>query len=69
MFGTGNIKLKKSIPAVIKIESYFASTSYMGENMVFGEKTVRTPSYVEGEPFLSLRINTVFGSTDIDIIN
>jgi hypothetical protein len=69
VFGTGNIKLKRSIPTVIKIGSFFASTNYMGENMVFGERTVRTPSYVEGEPFLSLRVNTVFGSANIDIVD
>lgn len=69
VFGTGCIRLKGSTPAVIKIESFFASTNYMGENIVFGEKTVRTPSYIEGEPFLNLRVSTVFGSANINIIN
>ncbi|MFA6941112.1 MAG: hypothetical protein WCQ54_09055 [Clostridiaceae bacterium] len=69
VFGTGRVKLKGSTPAVIKMESYFASTSYMGDNIVFGEKTVRTPSYIDGQPYLNLRVSTVFGSVFIDIVD
>lgn len=69
VFGTGRVKLKGSTPAVIKMESFFASTSYMGDNIVFGEKTVRTPSYIDGDPYLNLRVSTVFGSVNIDIVD
>jgi uncharacterized membrane protein len=69
VFGTGRIRLKEGTPAVIKMESYFASTNYRGENIIFGDKTVKTPSYIDGQPFLNIRVSTIFGSADIDIIN
>lgn len=69
VFGTGRIRLKRSIPAVVRIESFFASVNYMGENTVLGEKTFKTPSYVEGEPCLYLSVSTVFGSVYIDMFD
>lgn len=67
VFGSGVIRLNRDIPVVIKANSAFASISLPNGNQVtFGDQYYRSENYQEGQPYLELHTDVVFGSLSIE---
>ncbi len=66
VFGSADIYLNPEIPAVVRVENVFSDTKMPGRSIsFFGNSTYKTPSYVEGENFLKVSIDVVFGAVRI----
>ncbi|MCF7792543.1 MAG: hypothetical protein K9N09_01295 [Candidatus Cloacimonetes bacterium] len=67
IFGNGVIYLNPDIPARIKIDAVFAEAKLPKKTVsVFGDFIYDTPGYVEGEPYLLLNVDVVFGNAIIE---
>ncbi len=63
VFGNGIIYLNPEIPAKVKVDAVFAECRLPKGNVSFiGEQVYHTPSFVEGENFLQIDLDIVFGN-------
>jgi hypothetical protein len=66
VFSAGTVIINQSVPAVIKVNSAFASADLPnGTSIHFGDYTYKTKAYVEGSPYMEIEVNVVFGKMDI----
>ncbi|MBT6994851.1 MAG: hypothetical protein HN952_07880 [Candidatus Cloacimonetes bacterium] len=66
VFGSGRIILNSAIPTVIKVSTVFADSKLpKGSSSMIGDNSYHTESYVEGENYLQLNVDVVFGSLTI----
>lgn len=66
VFAKGTVIVNPNVPAVIKVSSVFASASIPNNTTIsFGDYTYRTRAYKDGEPYLKLEADVVFGQVDI----
>jgi predicted membrane protein len=66
VFGNGVVRVKADAPIRIRASATFGSARLPDGNEVsFGATTWRSPAYREGEPFLDVRANVVFGALQI----
>lgn len=66
IFSKGLIRINPDIPAIIKVDSAFASARFPSHTQIsFGNYTYFTRSYKEGMPHLNIKVDVVFGSVDI----
>ncbi len=66
VFGQSLIKINPDIPAVIDIDSAFASAKLPDKTITsFGSYTYKTKSFAEDKPYLKIKIDVVFGAVDI----
>ncbi len=63
VFGSGNLLIDPEKPMKINISSVFADCKLPHRNInFFGDSNYKTPSFVEGENYLMLNIDVVFGN-------
>ncbi len=63
VFGSGNLLIDPQKPMKINISSVFADCKLPHRNInFFGDSNYKTPSFVEGENYLKLNIDVVFGN-------
>lgn len=66
VFGASVIKINKNMPVKINVESAFAGTSLPnGNSAVFGSTTYTSPGYDSEKPFLSIKLEAVFGGCEV----
>ncbi|HYM19534.1 MAG TPA: hypothetical protein VEW28_00860 [Candidatus Kapabacteria bacterium] len=66
VFSSASVMINPNTPTRIKVSSVFASGRMPdGSVVTFGERKYFTPSYKEGEPFVDLRCDVVFGDLKI----
>lgn len=65
VFSNGTVRLNPDVAAVVKVTSAFGTASVPGNSVSFGEYTYKTRGYREGEPYLNIDANVVFGKLDI----
>ena len=67
VFGSGIIYINQDIPMKIKISTVFGDTKMpVGNVSFFGDYVYKTGSYTEGEDYLRLDVDVVFGSVVIE---
>jgi hypothetical protein len=67
VFGSTEIKIDPMKPLKISGNSAFGGIQMPdGNSTAFGAINYRTDSYKEGQPYISLEVNTVFGGTEIN---
>lgn len=63
VFGYSEIYLNPEIPAKVYVDAVFAETKLPKGNVsFFGEYVYQTPAYHEGEDFLKIKLDVVFGN-------
>lgn len=66
VFSSGELRINADIPTKIVVSAAFSSASMPdGSSITFGEQTYRNKAYKEGEPYLEIRANVVFGSLNV----
>ena len=66
VFGSGNLLIDPSVPMKLKVSTVFADCKLPNRNIIFfGDSNYKTPAFVEGENYLLLNIDVVFGSVTI----
>jgi len=66
VFGSANLLIDPDIPIKLKISTVFADCKLPDRNIsFFGDSKYQTPAYVEGENYLLLNIDVVFGNVVI----
>lgn len=65
VFANGTVRINPDIPTMIKISSAFGTASVPNNSVTFGEYTYKTRGYREGEPYLKIEGNAVFGNLHI----
>ena len=66
VFGSGNLLIDPQIPTKLKISTVFADCKLPHRNInFFGDSNYKTPAFVEGENYLLLNIDVVFGNVVI----
>jgi predicted membrane protein len=66
VFGATVIKINKSTPVKIKVESAFAGTELPnGNSAVFGSTTYTSPDFDENIPYLEIKLEVVFGGCEV----
>ncbi len=66
VFGSGNLLIDPNIPMKLKVSTVFADCKLPNRNInFFGDSNYKTPAFVEGENYLLLNIDVVFGSVTI----
>ena len=66
VFSTANVRIDPNVPMRIKISSAFASARMPdGAVSSFGERRFFTKAYQEGQPFVDVRCDVVFGDLRI----
>ena len=66
VFSSADVVIDPNTPTRIKVSSVFASGRLPDGSVVsFGERKYFTPSYKQGEPYLDLRCDVVFGDLKI----
>ena len=66
VFGSGNLLIDPDKPMKLKISTVFADCKLPHRNInFFGDSNYKTPSFVEGENYLLLNIDVVFGNVVI----
>ena len=66
VFGSGNLLIDPRIPTKLKISTVFADCKLPHRNInFFGDSNYKTPAFVEGENYLLLNIDVVFGNVVI----
>lgn len=66
LFSNGRILLDPEIPAIIRVETVFARSVMPDSNPVFfGSSEYRTPSFKEGESFVNVKADVIFGNLSI----
>ena len=64
IFGSGEIYLNPEIPVKILSSAVFAEGKLpKGSVNFFGDHVYKSPTYEEGEKFLKIELNTIFGSS------
>ena len=67
IFGSGIVYINQEIPMKIKISTVFGDTKMpVGNVSFFGDYIYKTGSYTEGEDYLRLDVDVVFGSVIIE---
>lgn len=67
IFARGMLRIEEGVPAVIKVDSAFAGAHFPdGTTISFGNYTYRTKAYREGEPFILINADVVFGQLNIE---
>ena len=63
IFGSGEIYLDSEIPAKINVTTVFAESSLpQGSINFIGDHIYKSSSYIEGENYLKIELNVIFGS-------
>jgi len=63
VFGSGNLLIDPTKPMKLNISTVFADCKLPHRNInFFGDSNYKTPSFVEGENYLMLNIDVVFGN-------
>ena len=66
VFGSGNLLIDPQIPMKLNISTVFADCKLPHRNInFFGDSKYKTPAFVEGENYLLLNIDVVFGNVVI----
>ena len=66
VFGSGNLLIDPQIPMKLKISTVFADCKLPHRDInFFGDSGCETPAFVEGENYLLLNVDVVFGSVVI----
>ncbi|MDA3813241.1 MAG: LiaF-related protein [Candidatus Cloacimonetes bacterium] len=66
VFGSGNLLIDPQKPMKISVSTVFADCKLPKRNInFFGDSNFKTPGYVEGENYLKLDIDVVFGNAVI----
>lgn len=66
VFGATIIKINKSTPVKIKVESAFAGTELPnGNSAVFGSTTYTSPDFNPEQPHLEIKLEVVFGGCEV----
>jgi len=66
VFGATVIKISKTMPVRIKVESAFAGTDLPdGNSAVFGSTTYTSPGFDSEKPYLDLKLEVVFGGCEV----
>lgn len=66
IFGSGSILIDPEIPVKLKISTVFADCKLPDRDInFFGDSSFETPSYIEGENYLLLKVDVVFGNAVI----
>lgn len=66
IFGSGAIEIGPEIPVRIHVNTAFAgATMPDGNTISFGDYLYKSPDYREGQPFLEIEANVVFGALTI----
>lgn len=66
IFGSGHILIDPEIPVKLKISTVFADCKLPNRDInFFGDSSFETPSYIEGENYLFLKVDVVFGNAVI----
>lgn len=66
VFGATVIKISKTLPVRIKVESAFAGTDLPdGNSAVFGSTTYTSPGFDSEKPYLDLKLEVVFGGCEV----
>ncbi len=66
VFGNADIYLNPDIPTQVNIDAVFAECRFPGGNISFmGDHTLRTPSYEEGKPYITIDLDVVFGNAAV----
>lgn len=67
VFGSGHLLIDPEIPTKLNISTVFADCKLPHRSInFFGDSNYKTPAYVEGENYLLLNIDVVFGNVVID---
>jgi len=67
VFGSGDLVLNDSIPMKVEMTSVFGSCQAPDKSVnALGKTTFTTSAYKEGEPFIFLETNVVFGRLNIE---
>ena len=65
--GSGTLLLNDSIPTKVKMNTVFGSAQAPDKRTNgFGETSFTTSTYKEGEPYVSIETNVVFGKLEIE---
>ncbi|WP_132015455.1 LiaF domain-containing protein [Hydrogenispora ethanolica] len=65
IFGAGTIRINPALPVKVTVNSAFAGARMPDGNTIsFGNSTYYSPNYKEGEKFLAIDTNVVFGSLE-----
>ncbi|MDP8204845.1 MAG: LiaF-related protein [Candidatus Tenebribacter mawsonii] len=66
VFGSGNLLIDPQVPMKLNISTIFADCKLPHRNInFFGDSNYKTPAYVEGDNYLLLNIDVVFGNVVI----
>ena len=66
VFGSGHLLIDPEIPMKLNVSTVFADCKLPHRNIsFFGDSNYKTPAYVEGENYLLLNIDVVFGNVVI----
>jgi hypothetical protein len=66
VFGDSKLKIDPKMPVKIIATAVFASVKFPdGTQTAFGEQVYTTPSFKEGANSLQIKVDTIFGSTEI----
>ena len=66
VFGSANLLIDPNVPMKLKVSTVFADCKLPNRNInFFGDSNYKTPAFVEGENYLLLNIDVVFGSVTI----
>lgn len=66
IFSSGRIEIPAELPAKLVVSSAFGSANLPdGSSISFGEHSYKTSSYKEGENYLYIKANVVFGSLKV----
>jgi len=68
VFGASEIKLSRETPARIRVEAAFSGVSLPnGNTAAFGSATYESPGLDTSQPFLDIKIDVVFGGSEIKL--
>ena len=66
VFGASIVKINKTMPVKIKVESAFAGANLPnGNSAAFGSTSYESPDFDAGKPYLEIKIEIVFGGCDV----
>ena len=63
VFGSSSAYIDPEIPTIIKVDTVFGESTLPDRSInAFGEYVYKSPTYSEGQPYLLIEMNVVFGS-------
>lgn len=66
VFGNGTVRVNDTIPVIVRSTTAFGNTVMPDRNgAAFGEMQYTSPSYVAGQPHLTIETNCVFGKITV----